>query len=132
MSSFSLCAFGKTPILQPGEKCTMQLTFPISQMASFSENVGGYLLEKGDYLIALGNSSASNTVVAKIILDKTVNLLSVDKICPLARPLKELDPLNVPQRKFEKVTEILLNADEIKCLKAKYRGVIPDEGQWGN
>jgi beta-glucosidase len=122
-----LCAFGKTPLLQPGEKCTMQLTFPISQLASFSQKEGAYILEKGDYLIAVGNSSISNIVTAKVFLDKTVRLLIVDRICPLRQPLKEIEPDCVPQRAFGEITELRLSSKDIIGQIIRYSGPTPEK-----
>jgi len=120
-----LCAFGKTPLLRPGEKCTLQLTFPIYQMASFSEKHSAYVLEQGDYLVSAGNSSESNEVVAKISLDKFVALLTVDHICPLQQPLKEIEPEAVPQKKYGDVPVLKLRAEDIKCRKVTYSGPTP-------
>lgn len=121
-----LCAFGKTPLLKPGQKCTMQITFPISQLASFSEKRSAYVLEKGDYLIAVGNSSASNEVMARVSLDDTVAILGVDHICPLQKPLREIEPESVPQKKYGDIVTLRLQAKDIPCKTITYSGPTPE------
>lgn len=66
-SSVNLISYGKTPLLNPGEKSTLTLTFLGSDMKSYdSHNLsnavgedGGYVLEKGDYEISLRSDSHS-------------------------------------------------------------------------
>ncbi len=122
-----LCAFGKTPLLQPGEKCALLLTFPISQMASFSEEDSAYLLEQGEYLVAVGNSSVSNAVAAKIRIEDTLKLFAVDHICPLQQPLKELEPAYVLQKKYGSVETLFLHSEDVQCKIAHYSGSTPEK-----
>ncbi len=121
-----LCAFYKTPLLKPGESCKTQIEFPISQMASFNSFVGAYVLEKGNYVVAVGNSSSSNKACAVIALDETVKLLEVDHICPLNSPLKEIEPCKVKQKDTSGVPVIAVSANDIVCKKAEYIAETPD------
>lgn len=63
--ALELCAFAKTPVIKPGETCSVSLEFEIAQMASF-DDVGmieksAWVMEQGDYTLYLGNS-IRNTV----------------------------------------------------------------------
>ena len=55
-----LCAFKKTPLLEPDEICDITLSFKISDMASYDDTgiieKSAYVLEKGEYRLAVGNS----------------------------------------------------------------------------
>ena len=52
-----LKAFAKTPELQPGESCTVEMTVAESDLASWSEESGSWVVEKGRYrLIAARNA----------------------------------------------------------------------------
>ena len=62
-SAVVLGAFGKTALLDPGASETVDLTFPVRQMASWSSEEGGYVLDAGDYVISL--RSDSHTVIAE-------------------------------------------------------------------
>ena len=66
-----LAGFAKTPLLEPGKKCTVPVEFDLRDLASFSEEDCAYILEKGDYVIRFGNSSTSTIPVAVVGLDKT-------------------------------------------------------------
>ncbi len=123
-----LCGFGKTPVLKPGEACRMEITFPLSQLASYSEKDTAWILEKGDYLIAVGSSSASNEVVARIRLDRTTHILRTAPICPLRQPLEELEPDAVPQRTYDgAIIELALAADSIHSQTVQYSGATPEK-----
>lgn len=126
-----LCAFGKTPLLGPSQKCTMEITFPLSQMASFSQTASAWILEKGDYLIAVGNSSASNSVVAKMHLDRTVHMVKTDSVCPLQQELREIEPSNVPRKHYDhrEIIELSIDSDRIECLSVEYSGPTPEKAE---
>ncbi|MCQ2800350.1 MAG: glycoside hydrolase family 3 C-terminal domain-containing protein [Bacilli bacterium] len=50
---YSLAAFAKTNIIEPGETKTYKLEFTFRDIASWSTDKGYYILEKGDYEISL-------------------------------------------------------------------------------
>jgi beta-glucosidase len=115
-----LCAFGKTRNLAPGESCTLELSFPLYQLASFSEADSAYIMEQGNYVVTVGNSSANTSPVGVISLDKTVNLLRVEHICPLQKNLTEIEPQSVPAIDSSGVPVIELKAETIKTQTANY------------
>ena len=51
-----LRGFAKTPLLAPGEECTLTVTFKVEDMVSYDEGRAAYVLEAGDYIITAGNS----------------------------------------------------------------------------
>lgn len=67
-----LCAFGKTKLLSPGETETLELSFRLSDFASFRESTHSYILEKGHYYVRLGTDSRSTTVCGSVYLPATV------------------------------------------------------------
>lgn len=62
-SQVVLGAFDKTDLLEAGESQTLTLTMPVSDMASYDwndanrNNITGYELEKGNYVITIGENS---------------------------------------------------------------------------
>lgn len=66
-----LAAFTKTKELQPGEMQTVTLTFGMHQLASFDEETRCDILEAGNYILHIGNSSRNTKVCAVIELDDT-------------------------------------------------------------
>ncbi|MBQ8360280.1 MAG: glycoside hydrolase family 3 C-terminal domain-containing protein, partial [Oscillospiraceae bacterium] len=59
----SLCAFAKTGLLAPGQCQTLELTFDMAALASYREQDNCYVLEQGDYILRLGNSSRNTQPV---------------------------------------------------------------------
>ena len=52
----SLAAFAKTKLIAPGETDTVTVTFDLKNHASYNETDAQFILEKGEYLIRIGNS----------------------------------------------------------------------------
>ena len=65
----SLAAFGKTDSLQPGESQELTLSFDLRSLASYDEQRASWILEKGDYILRLGTSSADTEAAAVVRLD---------------------------------------------------------------
>ncbi|MEN0069411.1 MAG: glycoside hydrolase family 3 N-terminal domain-containing protein, partial [Propionicimonas sp.] len=63
-----LAGFAKTDVLKPGQAQTVTITFNTEDMASYDTAKAAYVMEKGDYLIRVGNSSRNSHVVAKVAL----------------------------------------------------------------
>lgn len=53
-----LKAFGKTPLLHPGQTTTLTLSWPVMDMASYNESRGEWQLDKGNYNLQAANSVA--------------------------------------------------------------------------
>lgn len=121
-----LCAFGKTPLLQPGESCTLTISFPITHLTSFSQEDSAYLLEAGHYYIAVGVSSADNTVVGAIRLEETVAVTRVQHVCPLQQPLQELTPPPRAQAVYEKISVCELRAADVQTTVVAYEQETPE------
>lgn len=72
-----LVGYAKTSLLAPGEEETVTITFRLSDFASYDEEKAAYVLEAGDYVIRVGNSSVSTSIAAVAALDETVSTLTV-------------------------------------------------------
>ena len=80
----SLAAFAKTETLAPGAEQTLTLRFRPRDLASYDEARAGWILEPGDYVLRVGNSSADAHPAAVLRLDRE---LLVRKVKPcLGRP----------------------------------------------
>ena len=66
----SLVAFEKTSLLAPGASETVTLKFDLGQIASYREEDGCFLLEQGEYVLRLGNSSRNTHVAAVVELPR--------------------------------------------------------------
>ena len=67
-----LAAYAKTDELSPGESQTLTVTFATSAMATYDASKAAYVLEPGDYILRVGNSSRNTAVAAVLSLDGEV------------------------------------------------------------
>ena len=100
----SLAAFEKTALLAPDESQTLTLEFDLAAIASFRERDNCFVLERGDYVLRLGNSSRNTAPAAVVTLQEEILVSCHLDICPLQKPLEELQ---APQRKEENLPEEL-------------------------
>lgn len=68
----SLAAFAKTKLLAPGKSEVLTLTFDLRDQTTYDEPQAAYILEKGDYLLRIGNSSADTVPAAIIRIPKEI------------------------------------------------------------
>ena len=80
-----LAGFAKTDNLAPGESQELTVTYKTTEMSSYDEAKAAYVMEDGDYLVRVGDSSRNTKVAGVLTLDKDVvteqlsNQLTVDK-----------------------------------------------------
>ena len=67
-----LAAFAKTGELQPGESERVSLSFRMEELASFDAETCNAILEKGVYVLHVGNSSRDTVACAVVELDNDV------------------------------------------------------------
>ena len=99
----SLAAFGKTALLAPGESQALQLRFNFGSLASYRESDNCFVLEQGDYVLRLGNSSRDTAACAVVELGAEVIVSTHDGICPVKDVFEELC---APERKPEDLTGV--------------------------
>ena len=87
----SLAAFEKTDALAPSTTQTLALTFDLKDIASYRESDGCYVLEAGEYILRLGNSSRNTVPVGVLTVESEIILSRHEHICPLQEPLEELE-----------------------------------------
>ena len=73
----ALAAWKKTEELKPGEKQTVELSFLLTDLASYDEEQAVWILEKGEYILRLGNSSRDTEVCGIISAPETLVTKSV-------------------------------------------------------
>ena len=85
-----LAAFEKTGILAPGARQELMLSFDLRTVASYREEDGDYVLEPGEYVLRLGNSSRNTVPVGVICVEKEQIVSKHCHICPVKEPMEEL------------------------------------------
>ena len=96
----SLAAFAKTKVLAPEESETVKLNFDMTEIASYDEERASYVLDAGEYIVRLGNSSRNTVPVAVITLDKEVVVSKHCNVCPMIETMEELKS---EEKAFEEV-----------------------------
>lgn len=79
----SLAGFTKTKELAPREEEKLEITFGFSELASFRERDASWILEAGDYVIRVGNSSRNTVPAAVLKLDEEVVTEKLRHVCEL-------------------------------------------------
>ena len=68
----SLIAFKKTEYIEPGKEIEMSLEFKLRNVARYDEEKASYILDKGKYIIRLGNSSENTKIFGYITLEENI------------------------------------------------------------
>ena len=115
-----LAAFAKTKELAPNDGQRVKLNFDLSDLASFDTEKSAYILEKGDYILRLGTSSADTSVCGAVRLDREITVREVRHIGGSAdfadwKPQKrEAEPLS------DNVPVITVSAESIRTETVRY------------
>ncbi len=96
-----LCGFAKTKILAPGESQTLTIQFPAKALASFDEERGAFVTEKGLYGIWTGDSSDNIELMGLLTVAEDAVIEEVPAVCPLQQPLDEIEPDRELAKKME-------------------------------
>ena len=116
----SLAGFGKTALLAPHTADKIQITFDIAKFASYDEETASYILEKGEYIVRVGNSSRNTQPAAVIVLDETAVVSVHENICPVHKEFEKLtEPAVKPLPADETVPRINISAKDIKTVTQK-------------
>lgn len=111
----SLVGFGKTPVIKPGQRTFVLITFDMCDMASYEERSASFLLDEGDYILRVGNSSRSTEVVGVVNLPKKVVVSKHKNICPVQKLFFERKPsVKREYNLSEDVKRFVLNPEEFK------------------
>lgn len=86
----SLAAFKKTGLLQPGEREELELCFDLKDTACYEEATASMILEKGDYILRIGNSSRNTVPCAVAELAETVTVSRHRNLCAPKSPVQTL------------------------------------------
>ncbi|MCM1223501.1 MAG: glycoside hydrolase family 3 C-terminal domain-containing protein, partial [Lachnospiraceae bacterium] len=68
----ALVGFAKTKLLASGEEQKLFVSFDLSDIASYNEELASYVLEAGDYVLRAGNSSADTAVYGVIRVEESI------------------------------------------------------------
>ena len=112
-----LIGFAKTKELAPGEGQELTVSVPYHYMASFDETRGAEVMEKGRYMVSLGENSRDTCAIAAFDLEETVVLTGRDRICPEKTPVQKLRPEQ--KKPMPEVSEELMITVDPKNIRAE-------------
>ena len=120
----ALAAFEKSAALQPGESEELTLSFDPRDLASYDEARACWILEPGDYVLRLGNSSVNTKALAVLRLDGEVIVRQV-KNC-LGKPdFSDWKPEQPIEAKHPGIRVLPLSAADFETEVTDY--TLPEE-----
>ncbi len=118
----SLAAFAKTKVLALAEREVLHLSFDMRELASYDEERASYILEAGEYIVRLGNSSRKTVPVAVILLDEEVVVSMHCHICPVTETIEELKSESYELEEINAgVPRLVLNVSDFKTVHYTYQ-----------
>ena len=85
-----LAAFAKTQELRPADNQNLKLSFDLKSLASYREADACYVLEAGNYILRMGNSSRSTQIIGQLQVKEEIVVSKHHRICPVLNPIQEL------------------------------------------
>ncbi|MBQ8925073.1 MAG: glycoside hydrolase family 3 C-terminal domain-containing protein [Clostridia bacterium] len=120
-----LVAYAKTPDLGPGQASEVELRFDLRDETSYDDATQSYILEAGDYLLFVGDSSVAAEPAAVIELPETVTVENTKPI-DRDRTVREIElPANRPALSGD-VPRLTLASKDIHPIRHTFE---PDR-QW--
>ena len=117
----SLAAFAKTNTLNPAEREELELSFDLKNLASYREADGCFVLEAGDYLLRLGNSSRNTMVVGVVTVEQEIIVSRHAHICPVKQPVEELSaPSRIAEEVGQGLPRLVISADAVETVQYCY------------
>ena len=111
-ASVALVAYDKTKLLEPGESQTLEIRFPVRNMASWDSSQGAYVQDAGDYVISL--RSDSHNVIAEETIALDAEVYNTDSATG-----------NETSNKFDDCTAYM-EANTTMFSRADFAGTFPD------
>ncbi len=115
-----LAGFKKTKKLLPKEEETVSVTFAVGSLASYDEERAAWILEPGDYIVRVGNSSRNTK--AEGLLRLTEEIVT-ERLTNRMQPVKKVEelvrPAVVPQT-VQTDRILTFSADEIETRTVTY------------
>ena len=119
-----LIAFHKTKELKPEEEEIFELTVDVRSFASYHENEAAYILDAGDYIVRMGNSSRNTQPCTVVNLDQKVYTSIHQNICKTRSAVREIKPAKITyQDELIDLPVLHLNHREIKTEAFNYENV---------
>ena len=120
-----LAGFAKTSLLESGASEAIEVRFDLRDIASYDEEKASFVLEKGSYIIRVGNSSVHTMPVAVVQLDEDAVVTKVRNCC--GKPeFKDWRPEQAPEHEVPSfIPSLSLKASDIETETVSYERTYP-------
>lgn len=116
-----LVGFAKTKELKPNECDEVEIKFNITELSSFDEERSSFILEKGKYIIRVGNNSRNTKIAGVIELDEDAIVSKHDEICEPQKEIKELKNTAEIKDDISAFVPIKISASQIETKTFEYK-----------
>ena len=115
----SLVAFAKTPKIEKAKEVEMTLNFKLRNVARYDEKKANYILDKGNYIIRVGNSSDCTKIFGYIEL--TEDIITEDLKNINSNPdFEDFKPEVIYKDNLKNVQKIKLTKNDFTTKKVEY------------
>lgn len=115
-----LCAFDKTAVLEPGGSTRVEISFGLDRLASYDEATSEYVLEAGDYKIAISNSGKVEKADIVLHIPERTVLVAAQAISPVQKPFTELQYEVRPIMAADDAAVITLDVKKVQTKTIQY------------
>lgn len=117
-----LKAYKKTGLIEPGQTEALTLTFDTEQLSSYDMEKAAWIMEAGDYLLRIGNSSRSAAAAAALRLDADAITRQVSNQLSREQPSETVVP---PEHAGERVNVPVITLCAANCVTVNNVSCIP-------
>ena len=117
-----LASFSKTKELKPGEAQEITLVIDMSTLTSYDEASASFILDQGDYIVRLGNSSRNTAPCTVVTLNQDVVVSKHKNVCKPQSEIKEiLAPKVTNQYDLTNVDKLMIQASDFTTMTYEYK-----------
>lgn len=116
-----LVAFNKSDIIEPNKSEVIEISFDMYACASFDEEKASYILEKGDYIVRMGNASNNTKPIFIIEVDEDIVLSIHEHIFEGRTKFDELEaPKLLTEENLDGIERLQVNASDFSTITYTY------------
>ena len=117
----SLVSFKKTPKINPSDEIELDLDFKLKSVARYDTKKASYILDKGNYIIRVGNSSEDTKIYGYIELDEDITTEILKNInSDYSTGFNDFNPKVILKDEIKNVQKIKLTKNDFELKKVVY------------
>lgn len=120
-----LKGFVKTELLEPGKGQMVSVSVDIRSLAVYSQKDSAWILEPGDYVFRVGNSSRNTTPAGILTVEEKIVCEQCENLFPMDHEMTELSRKESEKQQSEDIREELprlsVSRGEVSSVRHSYR-----------